>query len=336
MNKVTTINLGGRAYQLEEPGYDKLRAYLDDATAKLGSDPDAQEVVLDLERAIAEKCDTYLVRGKTVVSASEVDQIIADMGPVHTDTENDSKTSSTTADSARRLYRVRGDAVLFGICSGLAVYLDVNVVLIRIIFIVLAIATHGAMFIAYLIAALFIPRADTPEKRAAAHGVPFSTQDFIARAHALGDEAKANGKEWKRYSKSMKREYHAQRFAYDHSNDGWAWLGPIFGLLSLVWVFALLSVISTHAIFGWALPATMPLWEIIVIMAVLYSLFLSPLRYIQHGKSWHHGPVTGPLRFILEILVIWFVGWFLYNHVATIHDFFNMVGMQLQQIPWLR
>ena len=30
MNKVVTINLGGTAYQLEEGGYDALRAYLAD------------------------------------------------------------------------------------------------------------------------------------------------------------------------------------------------------------------------------------------------------------------------------------------------------------------
>ena len=29
MNKVITINLGGNAYQLEEGGYDALRAYLE-------------------------------------------------------------------------------------------------------------------------------------------------------------------------------------------------------------------------------------------------------------------------------------------------------------------
>ncbi|MDB5265437.1 MAG: phage shock protein PspC [Parcubacteria group bacterium] len=340
MNKVTTINLGGNAYQLEEPGYDKLHAYLDDATAKLGSNPDAQEIILDLERAIAEKCDTYLVRGKTVVSTNDVEQIIKDMGPVHA-TEGDDHTSAsqaTPSDSTKRLYRVREGAWIFGVCSGLAAYLDVNVALIRIIAVILLLVTHGGMILIYFIAAIFIHRADTPEKRAAAHGVPFSTQDFIARAHDLGDEFKTSSKEWKRYSRSMKRDYRAQYQEY----HGWSAFGPLFGILSLVWVFALISVITTHAIFGLALPVTMPIWLAIVLMAVAYSVVISPLRYLAfshggHGKDWKHGPHSGgPIGFLLQILVIWFIGWLFYRYVPTVHDFLNMVWMQLQQVPWLR
>ena len=40
MNKVITINLGGNAYQLEEGGFDALRAYLETAAARLKDNPD--------------------------------------------------------------------------------------------------------------------------------------------------------------------------------------------------------------------------------------------------------------------------------------------------------
>ncbi len=40
MQKVITINLNGNAYQLDETGYDALRAYLDHADAQLGANPD--------------------------------------------------------------------------------------------------------------------------------------------------------------------------------------------------------------------------------------------------------------------------------------------------------
>ena len=55
MNKVITINLGGTAYQLEEGGYDALRAYLETATARLQGNPDRDEILSDIEQAIAEK-----------------------------------------------------------------------------------------------------------------------------------------------------------------------------------------------------------------------------------------------------------------------------------------
>ena len=82
MNKVVTINLNGRAYQLEESGYESLRAYLDEASANLADDPGKTEIVADLEQAIAEKCDKVVSPHKTVVSADEIQKIIAEMGPV--------------------------------------------------------------------------------------------------------------------------------------------------------------------------------------------------------------------------------------------------------------
>ncbi len=70
MNKVITINLGGTAYQLEEGGYDVLRNYLETATARLQGNPDRDEILSDIERAIAEKFRALLGSYKTVVVAS--------------------------------------------------------------------------------------------------------------------------------------------------------------------------------------------------------------------------------------------------------------------------
>ena len=55
MNKVVTINLGGTAYQLEEGGYDALRVYLETAGTRLRNNPDRDEILSDIERAIGEK-----------------------------------------------------------------------------------------------------------------------------------------------------------------------------------------------------------------------------------------------------------------------------------------
>src|SRR6266849_3437434 len=82
MQRVVSINLNGNAYQLDENAYNALFAYLDTAEAQLKDNPDRAEIIADLEQAIAEKCSTYLGPHKTVVTAAEVDRIIAQMGPV--------------------------------------------------------------------------------------------------------------------------------------------------------------------------------------------------------------------------------------------------------------
>ena len=82
MNKVITINLNGNAYQVEERGYELLCEYLDGAESQLKDNPDRAEILLDLERAIAEKCRRQLNPHKSVVTTAEIDQILAEMGPV--------------------------------------------------------------------------------------------------------------------------------------------------------------------------------------------------------------------------------------------------------------
>jgi hypothetical protein len=85
MNKVITINLDGIAYQLEEGGYDLLRTYLETAAARLKGNADRDEILSDIERAIAEKFRALLGSHKTVVVTKEVADVLADMGPIEAD-----------------------------------------------------------------------------------------------------------------------------------------------------------------------------------------------------------------------------------------------------------
>src|SRR3982751_4180569 len=82
MQKVVNISLNGIAYQLEEPGYNQLRIYLERAEARLKDSPDRTEVMNDLEQAIGEKCALVLGAHKTVVNEAEVAKILEEMGPV--------------------------------------------------------------------------------------------------------------------------------------------------------------------------------------------------------------------------------------------------------------
>src|SRR5271170_2061452 len=86
MNKVITINLDGTAYQLEEGGYDVLRAYLETAAVRLQGNPDGDEILSDIERAIAEKFRSLLNSQKTVVVTQGVSVVLAEMGPIEVDT----------------------------------------------------------------------------------------------------------------------------------------------------------------------------------------------------------------------------------------------------------
>lgn len=255
MNKVTTINLNGNAYQFEELGYEKLQKYLAEAKVKLAENPDKDEIISDLEQAIADKCNKILNPHKTVVLASEVDQILKEMGPIEggdgaKDTDNSDKnsaqekTSSHENGAPKRLYRIREGEVLAGVCTGLAAYFDADVTIVRIIFILLVLLTHGFGALAYFVMMMVVPYAGTYEEKAAAHGERFNAQELINRtrqsfndiktnlhkfhdAHKNAqdehkkmtkDEHKQSRREWKRQQKEARRQAKRQaRYSYNYN-----------------------------------------------------------------------------------------------------------------------
>jgi len=56
----------------------------------------------------------------------------------------------------KKLYRSRTDKKIFGVCGGLADYFDVDVTVIRILFLIALLCVGGGL-IAYLICALVMP-----------------------------------------------------------------------------------------------------------------------------------------------------------------------------------
>jgi len=63
--------------------------------------------------------------------------------------------------SQRRLSRPMYDKKIAGVCSGFARYLDMDVTLVRVIWLILAFTT-GAGFVGYIIGWIAMPREDAP------------------------------------------------------------------------------------------------------------------------------------------------------------------------------
>jgi phage shock protein PspC (stress-responsive transcriptional regulator) len=199
MQKVITINLNGNAYQLDEHGYDALRAYLEHAEAQLSGNPDKAEIIRDLEHAIAEKCMRHLGPGKGVVTTADVEQILREIGPVDSDAA--SPPHSGACDAApphRRLYQIREGAMMSGVCNGLAAYFNVDPTIVRVAFVFGAVIemtyydnppvlTIGM----YLLLMFIVPYAKTSEQRAAAQGasasLPYKLQHAVETVKAKFD-----------------------------------------------------------------------------------------------------------------------------------------------------
>lgn len=162
MNKVITINLNGNAFQLEEEGYSKLREYLRVAGEHLSVDPDKDEIMSDIEQAVADKCRKCINANKNIVTDKEIDDIIKEMGPVESTNEkqNGEETENNGSSRPKKLFRNTDDAILGGVASGLGAYLGIDKVWVRLFFIVITLlGGYGALF--YAILWLLVPEAKT-------------------------------------------------------------------------------------------------------------------------------------------------------------------------------
>jgi len=310
MERVVTINLNGNSYQLEEPAYDALGAYIARAQAALAANPDQAEIIRDLEQAIADKCSGYLSPSKTVVSADEMTRILEEMGPVEGASESEApraeSTSSASGDGPRRrLYRVKDRAVISGVCSGIGAYFDLDPNVIRLLFILAALFTSGFVIVVYIILMFAIPSAHTSEEWAAAHGVPFNAQEIIDRAkREYGKFAEDSSKSWRREERVWRRQWREQQRSWNAGFSSWdggasaaakpvGYAERIFaGLFAFVFsvvtaallvafLIALFSFWTTGQLLGWEAPADTPMWLVLVIICIVYGAISTPFAALR-------------------------------------------------------
>lgn len=139
MKETKNINLGGQAFTIDTDAYNSLQEYLE-ALEKHFVPEDAAEVLQDIEMRVAELFNERLQNGKNVISQAEVDEIISQLGqPSDFDDEpnaDNRETTSTTREERkknRRLFRDGDNMMIGGVCSGIANYFHLDVVIIRLI-----------------------------------------------------------------------------------------------------------------------------------------------------------------------------------------------------------
>ena len=162
MDKTIVINLTGQAhgYRLHEDAYDRLAGYLDRAAAGLQGDPDRAEVLGDLERSVGDKLAALLGSGDRLVTASDIDGILEEIGAVDTGHEPVAEEAGPHP-RARRLQRIREGQWLAGVCNGLAEYAELRVDWVRTIFVLATVVTAGLFLLVYIALAFILPVVPT-------------------------------------------------------------------------------------------------------------------------------------------------------------------------------
>lgn len=89
----------------------------------------------------------------------------------------------------RRLYRSKDERIIFGVCGGVADYLDWDPTLVRVLFILGAVFSSGGVVLAYLVLAIIMPQ---PERVGPITGeaIRENLDDLEQRARELGEDIK--------------------------------------------------------------------------------------------------------------------------------------------------
>ena len=180
MKKTVTVSLGGVVFCLEEDAYHKLDEYLRRLDKSFAGDKDRREIMNDIEARMAEHFKEKAPSTERVVNLGEVERVIEIMGdPTDVGEEQRSRSYSGRAFNSRgkRLYRDPENSIIAGVSSGLAYYWNIDPIVIRILFAVIALWGGGGLLI-YIILWIVIPEARTVAERLEMTGEPVTAENI--------------------------------------------------------------------------------------------------------------------------------------------------------------
>ena len=192
MKKVLNISLAGRSFAIEEDAYKRLSDYLEHFRTRLAASSgvpytQSAEVMEDLESRIAELFVQEVGTDGRVVKIDLVDRVTRQLGmPDGAPESPDAAPSPAGTDDApvrKKVYRDDDNRRIAGVCSGLAIYLDIDVVLTRVLMLVALVAGLAGFWI-YVICWIAIPKALTPTQKCEMYGLPVTAENLAKFAQS--------------------------------------------------------------------------------------------------------------------------------------------------------
>ncbi len=176
MKQVININFQGRVVPIEVTAFDLLKNYTESLNRHFANEEGKEEIINDIESRIGELFQEKITKGATCITDDDVNAIIKNMGrPEEFEAMDDNQAQSSASSYAgqeqsagnsqmagnKRLFRDENDKVLGGVCSGLANYFNIDVVIVRIIFVILLFSGIG--FLTYIIMWIAVPSSATTQ-----------------------------------------------------------------------------------------------------------------------------------------------------------------------------
>lgn len=198
MKKTITVNIKGLSFTIEEDAYEVLQKYLSRLSAAFEGQVGGDDIIEDLEIRIAELFNAKLNELKTVIEMSDVREVLTTLGEPEEmindgdeddDEEYSAHNSSHKSNHEKRLFRDEENAVLGGVCAGIANYFHLDVVVIRILFAVI-LFFGGFGIPLYIILWIAIPRAKNTIDRLRMKGRPINVETVKEEVEMAAEKMK--------------------------------------------------------------------------------------------------------------------------------------------------
>ncbi|MBQ7898425.1 MAG: PspC domain-containing protein [Bacteroidales bacterium] len=176
MKKTVNVAIGGCSFIIDEDAYIALDNYLDRFRTAMNDSAGSDDVMEELEGRIADLMKLKLV-SREVVNLKIVEEIIAQIGYPEGYNEGKGTINEENMNAPRKFFRDSEDKKIAGVCSGLALYLGIDVVFVRIIFLV-ALICGTAGFWAYIIFWVVAPETRTAVEKCELRGLPPTAENI--------------------------------------------------------------------------------------------------------------------------------------------------------------
>lgn len=192
MKEITRIHLAAVPYNTEVAAKKALEQYLAAIEKSLQADSDAMR---EIEARMVELLTERGVTGERVITTKDVKALQGQLGDPRDFADNTDEAvrgamspTVVSGQARKKLYRDTYHQIIGGVCAGIAAYTKVDVVIIRIAFLLLAIPSFGMTIFAYLMLLLIMPPA-----RTAAERLEMAGEEVTLEALKLQSELQSDG-----------------------------------------------------------------------------------------------------------------------------------------------
>lgn len=178
MKITVSINLGGYSFNIDEDAYSELKRYLKNLEIHFAGEESSSEILSDIETRMAELFRTRLTSYKQVINIEDVNQVISVLGKPEDISDNEGTTAREkfVSPGYHRMYRDPDHRVIGGVCAGIAAYWNIDLWIVRLIF--LCLAMMGVGFLIYLILYIVLPEAKTTAQKIEMKGEPVNIHNI--------------------------------------------------------------------------------------------------------------------------------------------------------------